>query len=68
MDLTDQQWGVVKPLIPVPPCRPDGRGRPRINDRDVLNGMLWIMLTGAPWHDMPDRYAPYQTSRVPFRQ
>ena len=51
----------VKPLIPVAPRRPDGRGRPRINDRDVLNGILWIMRTGAPWHDMPDRYPSYQT-------
>jgi transposase len=68
MDLTDEQWEVVEPLIPVVPRRPDGRGRPRINDRDVLNGMLWIMRTGAPWHDMPDRYPSYQTCHRRFQE
>ena len=68
MDLTDEQWEVVKPLIPVAPRRPDGRGRPRINDRDVLNGILWIMRTGAPWHDMPDRYPSYQTCHRRFQE
>ena len=56
MDLTDEQWEVVKPLIPVPPRRPDRRGRPRADDRQVLNGILWIMRTGAAWQDLPDRY------------
>lgn len=53
MDLTDEQWEVIKPLIPQPPKRPDGRGRPRRDNREVLNGILWIMRTGAQWKDMP---------------
>jgi transposase len=61
MDLTDEQWQVVEPLIPVPPRRPDGRGRPRIDAREILNGILWVMRTGAPWRDMPERYPSYQT-------
>jgi transposase len=68
MDLTDEQWQVVEPLIPVPPRRPDGRGRPRIDDREILNGILWVMRTGAPWRDMPERYPSYQTCHRRFQE
>ncbi len=61
MDLTDEQWAVVQPLIGKPPRREDGRGRPWRDSREVLNGVLWILRTGAPWKDLPDRYPPYQT-------
>jgi transposase len=61
MDLTDEQWAVVGPLIPEPPRRADGRGRPWKPSREVLNGVLWILRTGAQWHDLPERYPPYQT-------
>jgi transposase len=63
MDLTDEQWSVLDPLIPQPKRRADGRGRPWKESRDVLNGILWVMRTGAPWHDLPDRYPPYQTCK-----
>lgn len=68
MDLADEQWGVIKPFIPEPPKRSDGRGRPRRNDREILNGILWIMRTGAPWKDMPERYPPYQTCHRRFQE
>ncbi len=68
MDLTDEQWAVVKPIIPEPPRRPDGRGRPWREARDVLNGVLWIMRTGAAWQDLPERYPPYQTCHRRFQQ
>jgi transposase len=68
MDLTDEQWQVVEPLIPVPPRRPDGRGRPRIDAREILNGILWVMRTGAPWRDMPERYPSYQTCHRRFQE
>lgn len=68
MDLTDEQWTVVQPLIPVPPKRADGRGRPRIEDRAILNGILWIMRTGAQWKDMPERYPSYQTCHRRFQE
>jgi len=67
MDLTDEQWEVLKPLIPDPPRRADGRGRPWRDPRDVLNGILWILRTGAPWHDLPERYPPYQTCHRRFQ-
>ncbi|MFZ6019766.1 MAG: IS5 family transposase [Chloroflexota bacterium] len=68
MDLTDEQWDVIKSLIPEPPQRADGRGRPRRDDREILNGILWIMRTGAPWKDMPERYPPYQTCHRRFQE
>jgi transposase len=61
VDLTDQQWAAVEHLLPVPEVREDGRGRPWRDPRDVLNGILWILRTGAPWADMPSRYPPYST-------
>src|SRR5215217_1471254 len=56
MDLTDEQWEVLEPLIPDPPRREDRRGRPWRDPRDVLNGILWIVRTGAPWKDLPELY------------
>ncbi len=68
MDLTDAQWSFIEPLIPTPPQRSDRRGRPWRDPRDVLNGILWILRTGAPWKDLPERYPPYQTCHRRFQQ
>lgn len=68
MDLTDEQWEVLEPLIPDPFRRADGRGRPWRESRDVLNGILWVLRTGAPWHDLPERYPPYQTCHRRFQR
>jgi transposase len=67
MDLTDDQWAVIQPLIPDPPRRPDGKGRPWKDSRDIMDGiLLWILLpTGAPWYDMPDRYVPPTVPNMP---
>ena len=62
MDLTDEQWEIVKPLIPIPTPDPLGRGRPRVDDRAIQDGILWVMRTGTPWNDISDRYPPYQTN------
>jgi transposase len=67
MDLTDEQWEVLKPIIAVPPRRADGRGRPWRDPRAVLNGILWILRTGAQWKDRPSRYPPYQTCHRRFQ-
>lgn len=61
MDLTDEQWAVLDPLMGEMPRRADGRGRPWRSSREVLNGILWILRTGAQWADLPGRYPPYQT-------
>ena len=67
MDLTDAQWTRLAPVVPKPKTRPDGRGRPWRDPRDVLNGILWVLRTGAPWKDLPDRYPPYQTCHRRFQ-
>jgi transposase len=55
--LTDEQWAVLEPLIPKQVRRADGRGRPETHsDRAVLNGILWVLRTGAAWADLPDRF------------
>lgn len=61
MDLIEPQWKLLAPLFPPQEMRSDRRGRPFRDPRDVLNGVLWILRTGAPWKDLPDRYPPYQT-------
>ena len=68
MDLTEEQWDFVEPLIPNPRRRSDGRGRPWRDPRDVLDGLLWVLRTGAPWKDLPPRYPPYQTCHRRFQQ
>jgi transposase len=67
MDLTQEQWHVVDTLLPVDPVREDGRGRPWSDRRKVLNGVLWILRTGAPWKDLPPRYGSYQTVHRRFQ-
>ena len=66
MDLTDKQWAVREPIFR-PPRRADGRGRPWAETRGVLNAVLWILRTGAPWADLPRRYPPYQTCHRRFQ-
>jgi transposase len=61
VDITDKQWKIIEALLPIDPVRADKRGRPWSERRAVLNGILWVLRTGAPWHDLPDRYPPYQT-------
>jgi transposase len=68
-DLTDEQWNVLEPLLPPEQTQSTGRaGRPWKPARDVLNGILWVMRTGAPWEDLPERYPPYQTCHRRFQQ
>jgi len=65
--LTDQQWKILDP-VPEPARRRDGRGRPWKERRAVLNGILWVLRTGAPWVELPDRYPSYQTCHRRFQQ
>ena len=56
-ELTDEQWLILAPLLPKPLPRSDGRGRPVVHsDRAVLNGVLWVLRTGAAWADLPERF------------
>jgi transposase len=55
-DLSDKEWAIIAPLLPV-----DGRGPKRLDDRTVLNGIFYILRTGAPWRDLPGRCGPPTT-------
>jgi transposase len=57
-ELTDEQWELVKGLIPHRVAR---TGRPPRDSRLMLNGVFWILGTGAPWSDLPERFGPWQT-------
>ena len=58
-ELTDMEWEYIKGYFG--DGQPRGRGRPRSDLRTVLNGIVWICRSGAPWRDMPERYGKYTT-------
>src|SRR5678815_3507229 len=62
--LTDEQWRLVGPLIPQVRAR---TGRPPADPRQMLEGIFWILATGAPWRDLPERFGPWQTVYDHFR-
>lgn len=57
-ELTDEQWALIQPLIPQSTAH---TGRPARDRRLILNAIFWILHTGAPWRDLPDRFGPWQT-------
>lgn len=62
-ELTDQEWEILKGLLPA------GRmGRPREDDRRVLNGIVWKIRTGSAWRDVPERYGSWQSLYTRFRR
>ncbi len=64
-ELTDDQWQQLAPLLP--PQRPS-TGRPAKDHRTVLNGIVWILRSGAPWRDLPERYGSWKTVYSRFRR
>jgi transposase len=65
-ELSDYEWTAIKPMLPNRP-----RGVRRVNDRRVLNGIFWVLRSGAPWRDLPETYGPRTTcynSFVRWRQ
>ncbi len=50
-ELTEREWSIIAPLLPSEP-----RGVPRVDDRMVLNGILWRFRTGSSWSEIPERY------------
>ncbi|MQT04389.1 IS5 family transposase [Streptomyces jumonjinensis] len=62
-ELSDVEWAFVQPLLP----RED-RGRRPLDDRTVLNGIVWKFRTGVAWRDVPERYGPWATLHTRFRR
>lgn len=64
-EIEDKQWEQVKPYLGNTPKK---TGRPQSDNRRLLNGVLWILRTGAPWRDLPEYYGPWQTVYKRFAQ
>ncbi|UVC19103.1 IS5 family transposase [Mesorhizobium onobrychidis] len=54
--LSDSEWRVIAPMLPN-----KARGIPRVDDRRILNGIFWVLRSGAPWRDLPKNYGPHTT-------
>jgi transposase len=57
--ISDALWQRLQPLV-CPP-RQERRGRPAKDARLMLNGILWVLRTGAPWRDLPEEFGPWET-------
>ncbi len=55
-ELSDEEWAIIAPLLPN-----NSRGIERVDDRRVINGILWRFRTGSSWRDVPERYGPRTT-------
>ena len=68
-DLTEVEWRILRVLLPVerePGKR--GRGRPPEDNRNIINGVLWRLRTGAPWRDVPEKYGNWNSIYRRFRR
>ena len=64
--INDEQWKKLEPLLPKPKQNPKG-GRPPADNREVLEGILWVLRTGARWQDLPERYPSPSTCWLRLR-
>lgn len=60
--LSDDQWAVIEPLVP----KPNPMGRPPRDAREMMDALMWLLRTGAPWRDLPDWFGPWQTAYTRF--
>ena len=68
MRLSDRQWELIRHFFPQPKRRRDGRGRPWASNRDCVDGILWVLKTGARWRDLPQPYPSGPTCWRRLRQ
>jgi len=61
-DLSDEEWTILEPLIP------GARRSRRVDDRRIMNGIFFVLCTGIPWRDLPERYGPYTTAYNRFNR
>lgn len=60
--LTEDQWAAIEPLVP----KPSRTGRPPRDAREMMDALMWLLRTGAPWRDLPDWFGPWQTAYTRF--
>jgi transposase len=61
-DLTDEEWALLEPLMPT------SRKSARADDRRIMNAIFYVLRTGMPWRDLPERYGPYTTAYNRFNR
>lgn len=65
-ELNDKEWDRILTLLP--PEQTGKPGRPSKNNRTMLNAMVWMARSGAPWRDLPERYGSWETVYSRFRK
>ena len=65
-ELTDEEWLRIELLLP--PENTGKQGRPRKDNRTIMNGIVWLARSGAPWRDLPERYGSWKTVYSRFRK
>jgi transposase len=63
-EISDEQWERIKDLVP--PERSGGKGRPAKDNRTMINAIIWVLKTGAPWRDLPERFGSWQSAYCRF--
>ena len=61
-DLSDDEWALLEPLMP------EARKSGRADDRKIMNAIFYVLRTGMPWRDLPERYGPYTTAYNRFNR
>src|SRR5476649_2134910 len=61
-DLSDEDWALLEPLMPA------SRKSARKDDRKIMNAIFYVLRTGMPWRDLPERYGPYTTAYNRFNR
>jgi transposase len=57
-EVSEEEWAILEPLLPKSQAK---TGRPPRDLRQMVNGLMWILSTGAPWRDLPERFGPWET-------
>lgn len=65
-ELTDEEWNQISNLLPIE--QTGKRGRPAKDNRMMLNAMVWLARSGAPWRDLPERYGPWESVYSRFQK
>src|SRR6516164_11541093 len=61
-DLSDEEWALLEPLMPT------SRKSARVDDRKIMNAIFYVLRTGMPWRDLPERHGPYTTAYNRFNR